>query len=382
MKIAVLTQPLGTNYGGALQAWALQYVLREMGHSAIVIDRQFDRRGSAMRRWLGQVKRLAHDGLLAVRGKALYGRHAEYLRGLQTRFLQDKLVRSEPLHSDAGLRRYFARNRFDAVIVGSDQVWRPRYSPLLETYFLDFLSAKQLAEMRCFAYAASFGVGHWELSAEQTARCRALAKRFDEISVREESGIELCKEHLGVSAEWVVDPTLLLHKEDYVREFCPNTGSGGRGLLTYVLDEDPAKSDAILKLEDALGLQRFSCQAKPPQNILERTRLQDFRMPSTCDWVRSFHEADYVVTDSFHGTVFAIIFRKPFVAIANSSRGSERFTSLLGALGLQHRLLASSDSVDLAMTTSRIDYSHAEMEIGALRAASLDYLQRNLGGRK
>lgn len=382
MKIAVLTQPLATNYGGILQAWALQHVLRGMGHAAIAIDRQFDGRQGALRRLFGKAKRVAHDSLLAAKGKALYWRHLEYLHGPQARFIRDNVARSEPLRSDQSLCRYFAKNEFDAVIVGSDQVWRPRYSPRLETYFLDFLSSEQRARMHCVAYAASFGVGHWELSPEQTAKCRALAQRFDGISVREVSGVELCREHLGVTAEWVVDPTLLLAREDYIREFCPASPSGGRGILTYVLDEHSAKSRAITDLQKLLGMQRFSCQPRRAQNVVERKRLSEFRFPSTTDWVRSFHEADFVVTDSFHGTVFAIIFKKPFVAIANSARGAERFVSLLKVLGLQHRLVPSSESIDLALVAADVDFSTAERELGALRAASQSYLQRHLGNRQ
>lgn len=101
----------------------------------------------------------------------------------------------------------------DAYVVGSDQVWRPAFNlgPRLGNMFLDFAGD----DVKKISYAASFGCKEWEYTEEQERMCGKLAKRFDAISVREASGVDLCKEHFGVDATLVLDPTLLLNKEDY-----------------------------------------------------------------------------------------------------------------------------------------------------------------------
>src|SRR5690606_19965537 len=122
-------------------------------------------------------------------------------------FIARHIVLSDKVASDLQLREHFRNNRYDAVIVGSDQTWRPRYSPNIYNYFLDFLRDENV---RRIAYASSFGTDKWEYNDKQTDRCSKLAKEFDMISVREKSGVDLCIRHLGVEALAVLDPTLLL----------------------------------------------------------------------------------------------------------------------------------------------------------------------------
>lgn len=98
---------------------------------------------------------------------------------------------------------YYSKSRFDAVIVGSDQVWRPRYSPKLTNFFLDFCDDLNINSKR-IAYAASFGVAHKEYSEEDVSICRALARKFDAISVREDSGTDLVKDYFDMPSELVL----------------------------------------------------------------------------------------------------------------------------------------------------------------------------------
>ena len=113
------------------------------------------------------------------------------------------------------LNKYFAEEHFDCFMVGSDQVWRPRYSPCITDYFLKEIPVNTKALK--IAYAASFGTSNWEFSEEDTLECARLAKLFDKISVREKSGIRLCQENLGIQAQYVLDPTLMLDAGDYIR---------------------------------------------------------------------------------------------------------------------------------------------------------------------
>ena len=213
MKIAIMTQTLGKNYGGIMQAWALQQVLKKEGHEPVTIDRQ-----PAPKSQLYQVARLGYRTLQKTFGK----RHApinleRYLPFILQNthaFIDQHLSMSERIDSNAKLKAHFERECYDAVIVGSDQTWRPCYSPNIKNFFLDFL---QGSDIKRIAYASSFGVDKWEFDKAQTKQCCKLAKMFDAVSVREDSGIDLCREHLGVDAEHVLDPTMLIGIGDYER---------------------------------------------------------------------------------------------------------------------------------------------------------------------
>ena len=201
------------------------------------------------------------------------------------------------------------------LVVGSDQVWRPSYNLNVFDMFLDF--CKNEDNLKRIAYAASFGVDEWEYTSEQTRKCSELAKKFDAISVREKSGVALCKNNFGVDATWVLDPTLLLNKEDYC-EVCKDVPvSSDKILVVYVLD----MNDSICELCNSIAKE---------QNLKIKVISSGSQAFLTIpEWLAMFRDASYVVTDSFHGTVFSIIFEKEFKCIYNKNRGAARFESLM-----------------------------------------------------
>lgn len=332
-KIAILTQPLGTNYGGILQAFALQHVLREMGHEPITIDRQVKvsplfRLGSlgkgALLCAMGRQKRIRRWP--TAKESAVICQHAN-------RFVSDHITTSRPIYSSEELSRYAAEEDFDAFIVGSDQVWRKAYSPCLRDYFLGFLPEESRAKR--IAYAASFGVDRWEHNAEETKRYAELAKRFDLITVREDSAVQLCKDHLGVDATHVLDPTMLVDRSVYEQLATgPYARPSSGNLFCYILDRTPEKMRLMQHTAKERGLTPYEILQTDYRMLPRGRSLMDCVMPPVEQWLRSFMDAEYVVTDSFHGTVFSIIFGKPCLVIANMSRGADRFRSLFQLLGL------------------------------------------------
>ena len=325
MKIAIMTQPLGKNYGGIMQAWALQQVLKRMGHEPVTIDRQPDHPSMAYK-----AARLAYRAGMKIIGKRKapinFEKHLPTILQHTQSFIDQHITMSEPLYSTQQLRNHFDRENYDAVIVGSDQTWRPKYSPNIYNYFLDFLEDKDILRI---AYASSFGVEEWEFTEKQTKRCAELAKKFDAISVREDSGVELCRTYLGVEATHVLDPTLLLDQADYLQLIGhERIKENPQGVYTYFLDKSPEKLALARKVEEELDKPIYSCQAKYGVAV-DHGAPQDFVMPDIKDWLAGFANAGYALTDSFHGMVFSTIFEKPFSISNNTSRGAARFTSLL-----------------------------------------------------
>jgi hypothetical protein len=326
MKIAILTLPFNGNYGGVLQAYALQAVLKKMGHQVWTINR------------VGLYSCIKYFFYALAQGEFIRVAVATF-QPVTHRFIKCNIRLTKPIQRR--IKKIFPQYEFEAYIVGSDQVWRLGYAPFLSNYFLDFTKEEKVKRI---AYAASFGVDQWEFTPEQTDYCAALLKKFDAVSVRESSGIRLCKEYLGVKAKQVLDPTLLLTEDDYLsltRKKSPKKHK--KVIVAYVLDINTDKRKIMSDMSLELQCKGKLITIRPCHQEKNWTLYENNYYLSVEDWLHQIQEASFVITDSFHGCVFAILFNKPFVAIENKGRGSSRFHSLLNLLVLQDRLVSSHD---------------------------------------
>lgn len=335
MRIGILTLPLNTNYGGILQAYALQTVLERMGHEVHVIEKK--RRPLSI-----PIQKMPFCyGKRIV--KNIIGRKFPI-------FYEQKYNREQPIirqNTDKFIKKYIhiaeyddfsdiKESEYDAIVVGSDQVWRPKYFGLnqIENAYLKFAEGWNIKRI---AYAASFGTDEWEYNSKQTSECGRLLRMFDSVSVREDSGVDLCKRYFGVEAQHVLDPTMLLDREDYIKLFeAADTPKSKGNLLCYILDENEEKTALVKRIADEKGLIPFNVKSISDDiNSPLYERIQ----PPLEQWLRGFYDADFVITDSFHACVFSIIFNKPFIVYGNINRGLSRFISLLNMFGLTERIV-------------------------------------------
>jgi hypothetical protein len=282
------------------------------------------------------------------------------------RFLKTYLPRmTEMVYDPAGLRAAVRRRGLDAVVVGSDQVWNYglRGGDGVDTYFCGFLGDM---DVRRVAYAASFGHDYWGFP-DLTEKARTNLAKFSAVSVREASGLRLCDEAFGRrDCVHVVDPTLLPPLDFYETMIAGVPAPDDPTVLEYVLDADADKG--ALTREALAALDR-------PHAVRRLSVTSGAHAVGVPDWVAAFRHADVVVTDSFHGTVFAILFRRNFVSVVNAERGADRFASLLGQLGLQHRLIAKNETEKVqALVRQPIDFGPVHDTIATLRARSSDFL--------
>ena len=328
MKIAVLTLTLHTNYGGILQAYALQTILERMGHEVEVLNRPFK---PSKTKWSQIPKRvikkiLGHD-VIIFSEKRFY-REAptinHHIWEFRKKYIHERLVNSlaELKESD-----------YDCIVVGSDQVWRPRYfkeqwQTGIEDAFLAFTKGWRIKRI---AYAVSFGVDSWEYTNEETEKCREAIKMFDAISVRELSGVKLLKDNLYANASYAVDPTLLLNKQDYYSLFADRIcKTSPNMLLVYILDKNNRNNALVNKIAQETGFTPLAIN----HFFVKKTDTVDKRvLPPIESWLKGFDEAKLVITDSFHASVFSLIFDKPLVIISDKERGNARINDLLDFLG-------------------------------------------------
>ena len=349
-----MTSSIASNYGGIMQNFALQQVLKGMGHNPLTIDiyKPYSRL-----RWIaGRVKGVITGNNVNI-PYPWYGRIGSR-KVLQFAF--NYIDRTRPMiNVDSSIIEDY---NLDGIIVGSDQVWRLKYNNNIETMFLDFALDK---EIKRIAYAASFGVEEWDYPDSLTRRCQNLIKQFDAVSVRELSDVALCNEYLLKEATHVLDPTLLIDKQVYLDRCSTIPQSQEPFLFAYLLDITEKKQQFIYECADILGLRVKFESAE--NNLRHNDTLEG--------WIASFRDASYVITDSYHGTLFSIIFNKDFITINNPSRGQSRFISLLSLLNLRNRLIDIQQKTD---SNSIIDWTNVNQQILKQRQLSLVFLKESL----
>lgn len=374
MKIAILSLPLGSNYGGLLQAYALQTVLQRMGHTVEVCQKIPTSSHSKWIMSLVYVKR--------IWTKLFKNKHIHIL---DSQFRKEREIISQ--NTSKFIDKYFnlkhlkfpsniGRNDYDAIIVGSDQVWRTRYFKTLWLSNIQdaFLGFTKGWDIKRIAYAASFGTDNLkEYTEKEIQLCREALARFCAVSVRESSGITICENKFGKEAVHVLDPTMLLSKEDYISLVkASNVPESPGDLLCYILDPTHFKEEIINKIARDKGLTPFHTCAQEDNYALP---LEQRIQPPLEQWLRGFMDAKYVVTDSFHACVFSIIFNKPFLAIGNAKRGLARFNSLLFQFNLQDRLIFEGDTF-AEVGQSTLD--RTESLLNNLRESSMQFLYKAL----
>jgi hypothetical protein len=375
-KILILSQPLGTNYGGILQAHALQMALSNLGYSVVSDNRAFVR--SPLLSILSYVKWYAHNSILGNERQIPHNSEFHNILTQNSICFINKHIFTRDLR---GGRKKLLKKQVEqanAIVVGSDQVWRKPYSNIPE-YLLEFSRGMKVKRI---SYAASFGKDDLsEYGDKLIKKSAALAKKFDAISVREDSGVDICNEYWGVKAQQHVDPTLLLEKDDYLKLINEDLNvlkkSDGQ-IFTYVLDFDTNKDEIIDKVSSHLKMKSFDIMPPKPMTKKElKSNPNKFALPHVTQWLKSFKDADFVITDSFHGSVFSIIFNKPFIAIGNKERGLTRFSSLLRLFNLEDRLVSNSNGA-LSIVDSPINWKEVNEIKLREKKRGIKYLKDNL----
>ena len=372
MRIAIITLPLHGNYGGILQNYALQTVLKRMGHTVETIVFPRELKLPMWRKPLAYGKR-SIDKFVLHRRKTPVFYEQWYNRTLPALICDmQSFVATHILTRKVNCFSDIKEGEYDAFVVGSDQIWRPAYSyrPIMNAY-LGF--AKDWKNIKRVAYAASFGTDRWEYSNLQTRQCAALAALFDGISVREEAAVRLCREHLHCEAVHVLDPTMLLAAEDYVALLKDKKLEAPRGeLLTYVLDETPEKARIIEKVANHYQYAIYRANSRFEDWTAP---LTERKQPPVEQWLKDFQDAKFVITDSFHATVFSILFEKPFIVIGNKERGLSRIYSLLKMLGLEGHMVHSLAELDLEQD---YDWNVAQVNkvLETRRRESMEFLRK------
>lgn len=340
MRVGILTHPQSVNYGGILQCYALCTYLHKMGHEPIVIRREADK-ANILWEWTRSCLKAIHFPRYYTPNKV---DRAKYIRP----FIESQLVRTSPIRSQSQMRKVCQEYGIDVVIVGSDQVWRKDYAMQFGyNYFLDFVPEGK----RRLSYAASFGLSAWLYNEQETQTIRELLSTYSGISVREEEAVSLLKNNVNVDAIQHIDPTLLLTEKEYSNITAKRLLDEAY-IFVYWLGAKELVLDKIKSLQE---------HGKKVVTLFLRDEEEQI---SVEDWLSYIKYSDSVITDSFHGCVFSIIFERQFEVLKNESGGYGRILSLCDTLGIKNG--------------STIDYIQVNDKLKRLQGSAMDYLSVNL----
>ncbi|MGI6815835.1 polysaccharide pyruvyl transferase family protein [Bacteroides sp. KG123] len=374
-KVAILTLPIHSNFGFIMQLYALQKALAKLGYDASTIQLKEEP--------ITLNQRISYF-IKSFGVKYILRRNGDPFRHFPNK-KEIELINSNTwdfINRYCKLTKYISSIKklpeivddYDVFIVGSDQVWRKRYSLDIPTYFFSFLPERK----KRLAYAASFGISNNDYGASLTSKCRELLSKFEGVGVRESDAVNLCKDFFSIEAQQVLDPTMLLGKEDYEKLIEPEKVSGvpkEKYLLAYILDQTSEKEIIAEKLALKKGLKLYYIKPNDFGRVGAK-KIDGCVYPHISTWLYAFNNADYIVTDSFHGSVFSILFGKEFTVFRNENRGNSRLISLMEKLDIK-RFCYSESQIE----TEPLLYSKVKEILEREREESFVFLKTALDVR-
>lgn len=368
MVINVITRHAPTNYGSLLQAIATQRVIMNLGHECRIIN-YIPKCETGVRMAITQLEQKTKWRRNPIK-KAIYLMVAEPETLLMERkflAMRKKYLLMGPCCATTGeLKKLYAEKKDEVFLTGSDQVWGPistgHYDP---TYFLDFVPKSS----RKLAFAASFGKAIFD---EQTLKeYRVLLKKYDSLAVRENVAVELLKK-MDISAKQVLDPTLLMDADAW-SEYVKPMKKPEKYVLVYQIHANSDLDHYAVKFAEKAELPLL--RVSPLLHQAKRSGKFVY-CPDISGFLDLVKNATYMVTDSFHGTAFAINFNTQFVEVLPNTGTSSRNQSILELTGLTDRIVR--DLNDFSCIDQEIDFKEANEKIGTSRIESIRILEEML----
>ena len=351
-KIAVLGNWSEKNYGSEITYYALYSVIKSMGHEITLFERPRE---------------------------AAWGPNESPVL-----FQNNPYDSKDLMIFDTKIEMRDLNNKFNIFLIGSDQMWHHDLKDCFgNVCYFDFIDDTK----KKVAYATSFGTNEWKGTDEEIESVSLCLKAFDDISVRETSGKKICKECFDVEAECVLDPVFLCD----LSLFSELAGKSKMNVPekyigVYILDINNDKDMLLKHAENYLGI-KANIISDAFKNNLEnewREQKRDIHLGVYIeDWLKNIISSDYVITDSFHGMCFAIMFKKQFVVYANQGRGVSRFIDLLEDLDLQERLVDQYQIDEVQkLLESKIDYQKVYSILEVKKEKSYSWLASALANVK
>ncbi len=356
-KIGVITWHYYHNFGSALQAYALQYSLCSYKNKCSIINYR-DKRIEVYVSVKVKIQILLTN--LNILKKYRYP-----FTSFHAKFLNQTPIE----HNTENLHKIVSK--FDAVLCGSDQIWAPNvFNPV---YMLDFVPD----DIPKISYAASIGLN--EIPDDLVGTYQRLLSRFQAISVREKQGAQLLDQRCGIKSEVVLDPTLLVNVVHW-KELEKKVNRKDKFIFCYFLNKNHRYKEAVQAYAKRHGIEVIGCSANT-EDASWMTILGNDIGP--CEFLWLIHHAEAVFTDSYHGTIFSLLYHKPFVTFERFESSDKicqnsRIYQLDDYFCLSQRIIRVTHDTEIVIDD--FDYDMFERRLCELRKSSMEFLKRALGG--
>ena len=383
-KIGIAAVTYKDNFGSALQTYATQYTLEKLGYDARIFEIKSVHRGIKIKKLLYYAGRLFDSVEAKYLFANLKSRSRKQVSVSSDQFANDMKVRHQT-YSDFNKRwnkmlptvkgwRGLSKqaSEMDAVIVGSDQLWRP--SNIVGCYYtLEFVPD----DIKKISFSTSFGVP--ELPSRLHKHAKKFLSRIEYISVREDSGAEIVKKESGRDATVVCDPTMMLTAEEWMHIQEEKPFAEGKYILMYLMGDNPEQREFVKALGKAtgcriIGLLHGATYISYDEDVVDEKPYN----VGPSEFVNLIRNALYVCTDSFHCCVFSILNSTKFFAFRRWPDGSkfsanDRLYTLLKFTGLESRMLMGTEDIDKCID-DQIDFKDVLEKVAQRRKESMDYL--------
>ena len=352
------------NYGSALQAFALQSVIGQMGAKAVIIEEPMENQSFA--------RRILSDVFYLIKPEKHYGFIKKSRRLVEERLCRgktakiDKFVQNNIVTVSLDEAREEIEQGNCIMLAGSDQIWNIINAPINPYFLFEFVNSTNVKKI---SYAASIGMA--ELSKEQKQYYSKVLKTFNVISFREQIACDLLKDYIDCSEiRCDIDPTLLLSK-NFWKSLCSKRIVKEAYVFVYIL----RPNDELIHMAKVLAAEKNLKIIFVGQFNDKFSNVETINNAGVEDFLSYIKNAEYIITNSFHGTVFSILFEKKFVSVRIQSTAS-RVENLLSELNLESHLISRISELDVINNEYNIDM--VECRLNELRKDSLDYLNREI----
>lgn len=363
-KVGIITNYINHNYGSVLQSCALQNVLKNMGVIGENIQWHSNKERNCSK--LYRIARLGYHTLsypLSARRRRIDG-----FRRFRQHYIQESIKNYTSCNDRTSLN-----DIYDAFICGSDQIWAP--NQFQDRYYLEFASDSK----RKIAYAPSIGLPF--IPEKLKPKMADLLKRIDYLSIREKAGAEVVKQLTGRDAKVVLDPTMLLDRQEWLSRASGKVPSGDY-TLCYFLGDNSSHRRAAEIWKRKTGWRLI---VLPFRDLDYKWGDLQIGSAGPARFLSLVDGARWILTDSYHGMIFSILMNKSFSAFLRFTKNhplcqNSRIEHLLGLLELSRQIV---DPLTIeSHVPNPINYEHANANIALMRRQSTQYLENALGRRQ
>ena len=338
-KVGLTTIYSVPNYGSVLQTFATQELLRKMGCECRIINYKYPNE------W--HYKRGTKKMNVISRAALFLGLKRHHRKALKLNAFKKKYFNFTPFYKNLNALDREDWDDYDWIIVGSDQVWNPRFLKGDTAYMLSYLPD----QIKRFSLASSFASK--SLPESYIGTYRKYLSRFDYLSVREENGVDIFRNELGINKEIKVllDPTLLLSKEEWL-ELIPRSGFQKKNpyilfyMLDYAFDPKPYIFQVVEYFAWKLNYSVIILEGSIPVSFSSEFNVINKTDASVEEFIDLFCNADLVITSSFHGSAFAANFGIPLISIIPDNKQDDRQSTLLKSIGLDESLISKGTDIE------------------------------------